>query len=367
MPRQIPASPEELTAEWLTDVLRSGGHLEDSAVVTSFEAERIGEGEGFVGLIARLRLRYDRNSAGAPPTLIAKFPSPDEGARTVARLYGLYEREVRFYSDIADKAGLRTARCYLSTMDVDSDRYLLLLEDLAASGRIGNQVLGCSAGEAQLAVGELAKFHAAWWESPRLEQIGWLPRGTDLVRASMQALYPQVWKQFMQLYGDWVPPEIAGVVEGLGERVLAMLEPLDESPDTIVHADYRLDNMFFGDAGAPYRLAVFDWQAPNRGAGAYDLAYFLGSSIAPEHRRSAETQLIEQYHELLLLGGVRDYPLERLLEDYRRSLVIALAIMVVSGVTLEWTNDRAVELGEAIFSRLVDAIIDNNALEMLPD
>lgn len=362
----VPARPEELTAQWLRDVLSEAGCIANDAVVRSFDAERIGEGAGFIGEIVRLSLRYERDQPGALRTLIAKFPSPDEGARAVAKLYGLYEREVRFYSEVAGRAGIRTARCYYSAMDLDAGTYLLLLEDLAASGRIGDQVRGCSRDEAMLAVSELAKFHGGWWNSPELDQIGWLPPGTDLVRASMRYAYPQAWRPCLEAFGDRVTGEIAAVIETLGERVPALLDQWDKPPATMVHGDFRLDNLFFGGEGAPYRLAVIDWQSPNRGWGAYDLAYFVSGSMPPEQHRACEMPLTAWYHEVLVESSVRDYPLERLLDDYRRSLLVALAIMVVNGATLVMSNEGAVELFRITFDRLVAAITDLSALDLLP-
>lgn len=363
---EIPGEPAELTPEWLTRALREHGALAGDAAVTSYQTEPLGEGSGFIGLLLRLRPWYSGDAGKVPPTLIAKFPSPAPGARAIGKLYGAYEREVRFYSEIAQDIGLRAPQCYFSGMDADADRYFLLLEDLATAGRIGDQVAGCSEAEAMMVVGELAGFHAAWWNSPRLDEIAWLPRGPDLVRVSMQGLYPQVQGKFMELFGDRLTAEIAGTMDTLGERVVAMLPELEAGPQTIVHADFRLDNMFFGNPEAPYELAVIDWQAPNRSNGAYDLAYFVSGSMPPERRRACEMALIRRFHERLVEGGVRDYPLSSLLEDYRRSLVIALAIMAVSGSTLEITNERALQLFGGIFDGLVASIVDSKALELLP-
>jgi aminoglycoside/choline kinase family phosphotransferase len=283
----------------------------------------------------------------------------------MAKLYGMYEREIRFYSEIAKDIGLYAPRCYCSAMEIDADRYVLLLEDLAPSGRIGDQVAGCSQEEALLAVGELASFHAAWWDSPKLDRVAWLPLGTDLVRA-MPALYPQARPVFMELFSGRLTRELADAMEHLAERVLKLLPELEARPQTITHADYRLDNMFFGREGAPYRLAVIDWQVPNRGPAGYDLAYFVSGSMPPEQRRAHESELIEWYHAALLESGVRDYPLAMLRDDYRRALLVALAIEVVGVATVERTNERAVQLWEVMFDRLTAAIMDSNALELLP-
>ena len=70
----IPAGPEQLTAEWMTDALRSSGVI-SSATVTKIEPKVIGEGSGFIGQLAMVSLTYDKPEPGAPASLIAKFPA----------------------------------------------------------------------------------------------------------------------------------------------------------------------------------------------------------------------------------------------------------------------------------------------------
>jgi aminoglycoside phosphotransferase (APT) family kinase protein len=36
---------------------------------------------------------------------------------------------------------------------------------------------------------------------------------------------------------------------------------------TAAHGDYRADNLFFGNPGSGYDVAVIDWQSPNKGWG----------------------------------------------------------------------------------------------------
>jgi len=364
--QEIPQNPAQVTPGWITEVLRAGDAIGGDAAVTSFETETVGEGVGFIGLLARLHLRYSGQAADAPRTVIAKFPSQAEGALAIGKLYGLYEREVRFYTEIGNDVNLCTPRCYYGAMDPETDRYLLLLEDLAPSGRLGDQVAGCSEEEALLAVRDLARFHAAWWDSPKLHEMAWLPRGSDLVRAAMQALYTQASGVFLELFGERMTPEIVGEMGTLDQRVLAFLPEFEARPETIIHADYRLDNMFFGNDGAAYELAVVDWQAPNRSNGPYDLAYFVSGCMPPERRRASEARLIQAYHDVLLERGVRNYPFEELMDDYRRAFVLSLAIMTVNGATLERTNERAVALWAGLVDGLVASITDHRSFDLMP-
>ena len=156
----IPTEPAELTPAWLTAALRQTGALR-AASVTSVEPEMLSEGRGFTGRVLRLRLGYDAPEAGAPASLVAKLPTPDPGIRAALNHLGLYEREFRFYTEIAGSPDLPVPRPYYADMDREAGVSILLLEDLARA-RAGDNVAGCSDEDLCLAVSHLARFQAAW-------------------------------------------------------------------------------------------------------------------------------------------------------------------------------------------------------------
>lgn len=361
----IPAGLDEVTPSWLTSALHQGGALSGRQSIASFEATLLSEGVGFIGIVGRVVLKYDGDPGPAPETLIAKFPSPDPGARQIGQIYGLYEREVRFYRDLRDDLGVRAPRCYYSAMDVENARYVLLLEDLAPLGKIGDQVAGCSRAEAILALDELAKLHGTWWCSPRLDKLPWLQRGSDIVRAPLQQVYPLTFALTLERYGGQMTEAIRAVIPTLGEKLGVWLDEVDATaPMTLAHGDYRLDNLFF-PAAETNALAVIDWQSPNIGWGAYDLAYFMAGSMPPEQRRGCEQEILTRYHGAIERHGARGYSFEQLLLDYRTSMMAYLAIFVINGATLDATNARAAQLFEVIFGRLVQAITDLDAVSLL--
>ena len=363
----LPAELSQLTPEWLTTTLRDAGVIGANETVTRVTEERLGEGVGFIGVVGRLRLTY-ADGAGSLPSLIAKLPSPDEGARTIGNMYGLYEREVRFYTDVAASVGIATPRAWYAAWDADAGQSLILLEDLGPTGTIGDQVAGCAFEHAELAIRNLAAFHANWCDAAKLASISWLQDGVELVRTSMTEAYDASVGLFLELFGKQLHSTVRAIIPGLNERVMRMLDTLVvEERLTAAHGDYRLDNMFFGQAGAPYELAVIDWQSINRGWGAYDLAYFMSGSFPNDQRRQYEQKLLRRYHEALTASGrVPGYSLEQLFDDYRRSLLVYLAIFVINGATLEMTNERAVALFNVIFDRLNDALLDLQAVSLLP-
>jgi thiamine kinase-like enzyme len=363
---KIPSGPQELTPEWLTGALRETETIK-SATVTSFDTTPTGEGTGLLGQLAVVMLHYDQPEEGAPASLVAKFPAAEPENRETGKLFRFYERENRFYEQLADKIELRTPRCYYSAMNAEAAEHVLLLEDLS-SARVGDQVAGCSLEEAELAIGELAKFHASWWESPRLSELDWMPFTSDpVVTQPTDQSYAQAWAPFVQNFGGRLSPSILEIGERLGKNVTKILEQIDAPPKTILHGDYRLDNLFFGGSDGADPLTVIDWQISMRGRGTYDVGYFMSQSMDPADRKASEMEILRMYHETLVANGVRDYDFDQCLHDYRFATLFCLVYPVISGGSLDLTNERGVTLVTAMMDRSVAAITDLNAGELMPD
>lgn len=360
-----PKCSAEITVDWLNEALGEKD-VTGGAAVTSFERELIGEGAGFVGEMTRFRLSYNRPGTGAPASLITKLPTADEPYRNIALLLNLYEREIRFYEEIADDIELRTPTRYYSAVDPASGSYVLVLEDLAP-GRCGDQLASCSPEEARLAITEIAKLHAAWWNHPRLETLEWMPSTNDpSLQQLLATVYRQSWPAFVEKYQDDVPKVILDLGERFGADFFNLMEATRDRLPTIVHTDYRLDNMFFGLAdGSP--LAVIDWQLAHRSWGMFDVAYFLAGDLPPKVRRRNEMALLRAYHETLLRGGVTDYDWEKCLGDYRASALFLMIFLVTNqeNLDIDAYDERAQTLWSEIIERFTTAILDLNAGEFL--
>ncbi len=214
----IPAGPDQLSAEWLTDALRRNGAIAEASVA-AFDPQVIAAGTGFIGQLARVSLAYDRDEPGAPRSLIAKFPAASAAGREIGNLFRFYEREIRFYDEIADRVEMRTPRRYHSAMDIARGEYVLLLEDLAPA-RCGDQLEGCGIDDARLAVRELAKFHAAWWQKPELASMDWMLMVDDPVHRSAEQSYAQAWQPFVENFAAGLSKEMLAVAERVGRNVI---------------------------------------------------------------------------------------------------------------------------------------------------
>ncbi len=124
----FPRSAGEITAEWLTKVLREYGVTQD-ANVESFDLANIGDDQGVAGDVRRVELSYDRQTVDAPRTIIAKFARQDPPSGPIAAI--AYEREVRFFQELAPASGMRTPESFHAEFDPGTGRFIILLEDLS--------------------------------------------------------------------------------------------------------------------------------------------------------------------------------------------------------------------------------------------
>jgi Ecdysteroid kinase-like family len=94
--------PSDLTEDWLTEVL-------DAGTVTAFDYERIGTGQ--MSECYRVNLSYAAGSSG-PESVVLKVAARDPMSRRTGLAMGVYEREVRFYTDIAPRLDGPVARVH---------------------------------------------------------------------------------------------------------------------------------------------------------------------------------------------------------------------------------------------------------------
>ena len=323
---------DKLTPAWLTDALQASGHLDEGAV-TEITFTPVGTGQMSDSI--RLGLQYDRDVA-APSTLVAKLPSADSGTRDTGKSLRSYEIEVRFYQELAPRLPIRTPLVFHADIEVESAAFVLVLEDLAPA-RQGDQLAGCTAELAKVAVDELVKLHAPFWGDPVLNSFEWLNRDFEARRQFMLTLLPFLWEGFRDRYGADLGPDVHRAGAALFDDLETFLFA-DTEPWSIAHGDYRLDNLLFDPEPGSDRVAVVDWQTCTHAPALQDVAYFIGAGLLPEERREVEEGLVRGYHAGLLAGGVADYPWERCWHDYRRGTPSGLIMAIAASMLVERTD-----------------------------
>jgi hypothetical protein len=357
-PDEVRRTPQDIEPDWLTTILRRRGLLTDERV-TSVRATPVGTGQ--MADTVRFTLTYEPVGAG-PPTIVGKFASQDEQSHATGKLMRAYEMEVRFYAELAHRVTCRHPGLLFAALDPDEAWFTLLLEDLSEATQ-GDEVAGCDVEVAAAALGQMAGLHAPCWEASDLALSPWVNRSTPDSDAFTASVVSGVFPGFLERYGERIEPGHVRLLESFIPHLGAwMARP--SGPRTLVHADFRLDNLLFtpGDT-AP---VVVDYQTINWGSGAYDLAYFVGGCLEPDVRRPAVESLVAGYHEGLMTGGVRNYPLVDLVADYRRECFGGLMMAVGASMLVKRT-----ERGDAMFltsvRRHAQQSIDLDAMDLLTD
>lgn len=356
----IADTPTALTADWVSEVLAP---TLDGARVTGVELGPVGTGQ--MCDTFRLTLTYDGapTSPAPPASIIAKLPSADPTSRATALALGSYENEVRFYQELAPRLKIRTPNVFHADIDVETASFVLLLEDLSPAVP-GDQLAGCSIEEARTAVTELVGLHAPLWGDPSLAELPWLHRDRSAQQAFMLAMLPVWWDGFRERYADVLGPE----VHEAGEQLFAKLDGYilgDTEPWTVVHGDYRLDNLLFASPnGSPPAVTVLDWQTVTHGPALQDVAYFVGAGLLAEDRRAHEQVLVQLYHEGLLGAGVGGYGWERCWKDYRRGTWSGLVMAIAASMLVERT-ERGDEMFMAMAHRHARHALDLEAADAI--
>lgn len=349
--RTIIERPADLTAEWLTAVLNTG-------TITDFSVERIGTGQ--MSECYRVRLTYaDGALPPGPDSVVLKVAATDPVSRQTGVGLGLYEREVRFYREVAPRLTGPVASCYHAAFDASAGVFDVLLAD-ASPTVVGDEIRGATDVQARLAVTELARLQGPLLGDTALANAPWLNRDAPI----NQALITQLYAGFLDRYRDLIAPPHLEVCERLVAAFDAYLaaEAVEDRCQGLVHGDYRLDNLLFGEA-ADHPLTVVDWQTVTWGPAMTDLAYFLGCALPVEDRRAHYDELLQAYHAAL--GPGAPISLADVRDGVRRQSFFGVMMAIVSSMLVERT-----ERGDAMFMTLLhrhcDHVLDTDALAVLP-
>jgi Phosphotransferase enzyme family len=370
----VPAGLDELTVDWVRGALVEGGRLSGPAALRGVHVTRIGQATGFLGHLARLTLDYgDDHPGGAVPagapgggalpagapgprTLVAKLPTDDPGGRAVGGMLNVWQRESRFFAELAPRCGPLVPGCWYNGADPAADRWALLLED-RGGGPPADQVRGADGSQAEAAVRALARLQADFWgQQPA---AAWMPSFGRAGFAPLQAAMSAALPTFVERHGHLVPARTLGWLAAFVDGLPAWAAEQGSGPLTLVHADYRLDNLLFAADGA---VTIVDWQTALWGPGPMDLASFLATSLTVEDRRRDEARLLDHY-TAALEGHATRADVEA---GYRTCLLWWMAIFANNLSRIDPADERGRALFEHMIDRTYRAADDWDAGDLLP-
>lgn len=346
-PNTIPLEVDELTADWFTGVLDRD--------VTSAEVI-----ETSFGTTGRARVALS-GAADVPASVFVKLRPVDEDQRALVDMTGMGVAEARFYRDIASEVAVRVpAVWYADTVD---DRYVMVLEDLVASGctfpSVGDPDIGDRARDI---VEQLALLHAMFWDSDRFSVDGdlhWLTQRM-MINGELARMFIQ---NAVDLLGDRMDDSfhrLAGIMMTEAENIETLW---NEGTRTLIHGDAHMGNLFV-DVAAGGRTGFLDWAVLTCAPGIRDIAYVLCNSVPDELRKREERHLLELYCERLSSLGVELDP-DTAWMQYRLFAVYSwVAAAATAGMGSKWQPSH---IGVAATERATAACAHLDAVGLLEE
>ena len=315
--------PEAAQPERLTDTLRRSNVLGDGRVCSvAVENTRM----TILSKIIRLRVKYEGAPCDAPTSLIFKTANPDR----VGSGWSGGSQEVKFYTQVASVMLSRMVpRCFDALWEEETRSWHLLLEDLTDSHIIASTwPLPPTLEQCQTIVRVRARFHAEWWDDPRLGKTVGSWSDADATNHYLQRLAEQI-KRFADQVGDRLSRERRALYDQLLAAAPRLLARYNSHRDiTIVQVDAHVWNCFLPKNGQDGDVRIFDWDSWRIDTGTDDLAYMMAMHWYPDRRHRIEQALLDCYHAELVERGVRNYDRHALNDDYRLSVLWQIAIPV---------------------------------------
>lgn len=351
-----PKRIEEITPQWLTEILQQHSAIKDSKVLSFTIEEK--DYIGWFSQVKRLKLVYSNPEPNAPETLIVKAMTNSEGSRALGYASNFYSSEHHFYRELAQLNTIPTPKCYYNLLTPED--ILIVLEDLTHL-KYGDQSKGATVEEIKHVIKHIAKFHVHWWNHKGAKEFDWLLQLDNKKRLQpLLDCYEQCLPGYFDKLHFELTPRQKNFADQWLKQIPKMAKDLSKSPTTIVHGDSRLANLFYAHN---YSSCVWiDWQFMVKARGPMDLSYFLSCSVEPSIRRSVEKQSIEDYHHILVDSGIKNYSLEQCWMDYKKGIYYYFHSPVCATVLAH--DERLISLAKKIVERSNTALEDANIEEL---
>mgnify|MGYP001569133588 FL=1 len=367
--------------------MRDGGHLQTGKVI-SFTYHVVGQETGFLGEIAILALTYSSDAKGessdpAPPaTMVLKIPTPLKN-RVMGQSLGVYEKEIRFYSTLKEKLNIRTPGFYYGAMSATDDpdvilerlkalnrlpiwliaifglivqwiyglmprRYALLIEDVSHY-RLGDQSAVCSDDDIKMALDSMASLHAQFWDNEELQSLSWVTP-IELSAKLIHMGYLQSATKYLKENAASLTEDQLKLHAWLKNNGVALTERLGKKPVTLLHGDFRVDNLCFDDNSG--EMLLLDWQTTMAGSYALELAYFLSTALPADASREKLDEMIEYYRHAIGLRGIQITT-----PALRREFDIGMIAIVhrISPILYQSQLELGTDRGPAIMQNWIDS------------
>ncbi|MFC9551342.1 phosphotransferase [Rhodococcus sp. NPDC056960] len=341
-----PSAPDEITAAWLTGVLRLQNptltveHLEVTKIIwgtaTKVLLEATYSGQPDVPLSRNLCVKGG---------LDRRLDNVSDDA--------IHTMEARFYGELRHLFESSAPECYYAGVDRTGGKGLIVLEDIAAAGSTfvePGDVL--TVDQVASGLSHQAKWHAATWGKTAADLPG-VGVGSITRKAAKLFYREKYWNShFAQEGAPQYPAELQNP-DLLYRAFKKVWESDDVAVHSLQHGDAHLGNTFLRPDGD---LGFIDWQCYCFGPWSYDVALFLSGALSVEDRRSSERDLLRGYLDQLAAAGGPRITFDEAWADYVRHLVHGLMWTMTPKVMQPFERSRIMS------DRYVTAVMDHGAV-----
>lgn len=343
----------DIDAEYLTNVLSLN---EIDAKIAHVQKSPVGTGQ--IGDCIRFTLDHQSENPNAPKTLVGKFPADAKDSRAAGVGFGIYNREVNFYKLLQSRARITTPHCYFAEIDPESHDFVLLMSDEAPATQ-GDQLKGISLSQTKIIIREAAKLHSAFWMDETVSDFDWMEASPQVKAVFDPVAMRDVWASFVAHYGDRVSERAKRLGKAFTSGFQLYLDMASE-PQSLIHVDFRPDNMLFATPEGGKPLSVVDWQSISVGPAATDIGYCIAGALDPELRRQNETELLNLYTQELESLGAGPYEENALKQHYILGAYQLFKTAFHSSMFVERT-ERGDEMFLKMLNGAVELIFDHQA------
>jgi hypothetical protein len=358
---QVPRSPDEIGAEWLSAVLCAGV---PGASVTSVRT-----GGASAGTTTRRALELSYNdvgrAAGLPTMLFAKCTTT-LAQRLMLGLGGFLYGEPGFYTLVRPELEIEAPIGYLGAVDPRSWRSIVLIEDVAATRgasflRPPSQI---TRGQIEDLLSSVARWHGTLWGSAQLAQWRWLKTPAEQMRLidALIGLANRLPAGSHRARGviPWRLRERQADLYTAMRRSMAMSS---QGTPTYLHGDLHIANTYVLPGG---RMGIVDWQVGLRGSWVHDYSYVVATALEIEDRRTWERELLDFYLDRLARAGGDRIPRDKAWSAYRSALLYPYFAWVYTlGRSRLQPNFQPERVSLTMIERISTAIDDLDSLEVV--
>ena len=283
------------SAAQLTTILRDALQM-PALIVRAVQATQLALQTAHNAQLFRLHLTYQEAAASAPATLIAKLPHSDAEMAENCAIFQPGTKEAWFYHTVSHTGCVTAPQCYFALAERATGQAVLLLADLGEL-EATSQTVGMSLADATFALQEAARLHAYWWGQDQHETLAELrtlnDNGSDST-AFVDQLYRAAWPAFCQQAEFAIPATVMAFGAALVGRGATIDALCASSPKTLLHGDFRVDNMLFAERGSLRHCYVLDWEDVHIGCCATDVSWLIAGCV-PNIDADQETELLKKW------------------------------------------------------------------------